>query len=248
MKSHQDTPTEAQAPTVVFVRMLNAILRRGVVQTVERIPNTLVHAGCFAEYRQLSGMQRTTIDLLVTDAFGAEAFLDRLDRQRCSIPKRTLLVAIGKPPLIMHHYRHGPACGWVDLDQPSERIESALMKSVTCDHGRDFRCQGCFIRRPESALEQHLSPKELAIFAMISEGIGPDEIANKLGVSTKTIETHRARIKNKLGLRNRQDLVVAAVAWRLGLFEKTTHLISMLREGDDASDVRANADLTAIGS
>lgn len=241
--SHHVAPAEAPASVVVFVRIANVVLRRGLVQSVTQIPNTKAFAGCFAEYRDLCSLQRIGVDLLITDAFGADAFLDRLNRQRYSAPRRTLLVAIGRPPLVMNHHRHGRACGWLDLDQPTATIEAALLKTVTCDHARDFRCQACLLRRPDSPLERHLSPKELAIFAMISEGIGPDEIAGKLGLSTKTIETHRARIKQKLGIRNRQDLVVAAVAWRIGLFEKTTHLIELLREVEDVNDGRTKSEL-----
>lgn len=231
-------PDNRTDPIVVFVRMSNALLRQGMVQTIERIPNTRVLAGCIGEYREFCGMQRVTVDLLVADAFSANDFLRKLQRHRCQLPVRTLLVAFGKAPLLLDILSDRSVCGWMDIDQPFDRIQSVIHKAVNCDHSQDARCQGCAVRRSDSTLEQFLSPKELAIFAMISEGIGPDEIASKLGLSTKTVETHRARIKHKLGLRHRQDLVVAAVTWRIGLFEKTTQLINLLRDKETSKEDR----------
>ncbi|MBI2322156.1 MAG: response regulator transcription factor [Chloroflexi bacterium] len=52
---------------------------------------------------------------------------------------------------------------------------------------------------------------------LIAEGKGNQEIANRLCLSVKTVEAHKAHIMRKLGLRNRTELIKYAL--RQGLIE-----------------------------
>lgn len=52
-----------------------------------------------------------------------------------------------------------------------------------------------------------LSSREVGVLQLIAQGYTQSEIADKLCVSVKTVETHRARISEKLGLRTRAQLV-----------------------------------------
>ena len=58
-----------------------------------------------------------------------------------------------------------------------------------------------------------LSDRELAVFEFIGRGLGTRQIAAKLDLSVKTVETYRAHIKRKLGLKNATELVQHAVHW-----------------------------------
>lgn len=60
-----------------------------------------------------------------------------------------------------------------------------------------------------------LSSRELQVFEMMGDALGMAEIAHRIGVSTKTVETYRARIKQKLGIKGRMHLPALAVEWRL---------------------------------
>ncbi|MEX0741697.1 MAG: response regulator transcription factor [Phycisphaeraceae bacterium] len=60
-----------------------------------------------------------------------------------------------------------------------------------------------------------LSDRELEVFEMIGQGQTTKEIAKKLHLSPKTIETHREHIKTKLNLSNNNELVRHAVQWVL---------------------------------
>lgn len=52
-----------------------------------------------------------------------------------------------------------------------------------------------------------LSDREEEVLRQIAWGRSNKEIAGRLGISTKTVETYRARIADKLGLRSRTDMV-----------------------------------------
>lgn len=60
----------------------------------------------------------------------------------------------------------------------------------------------------------HLSDRELEVLSWIGKGSSTQQIAALLGISTKTIETHRAHLKQKLALKSAFELFRYAVAWR----------------------------------
>lgn len=60
---------------------------------------------------------------------------------------------------------------------------------------------------------QKLSDRELEVFRLLGDGQEMSAISQRLGVSVKTVETYRARIKQKLGIKGRLDLMRSAVEW-----------------------------------
>lgn len=65
-------------------------------------------------------------------------------------------------------------------------------------------------RRAEAA---SLSPRQREILTALGAGRTTKQIAADLGISVKTVETHRARLMETLGCRNAVELVRAAVQW-----------------------------------
>jgi DNA-binding NarL/FixJ family response regulator len=61
-----------------------------------------------------------------------------------------------------------------------------------------------------------LSDRELQVIEMIGRGMGASQIAKQLHLSVKTVDSHRARIKTKFGLKTAADLRQFAIAWRQG--------------------------------
>lgn len=58
-----------------------------------------------------------------------------------------------------------------------------------------------------------LSDRELEVFEMIGRGHTAREIAERLAISPKTVESHRARIKAKLGIDTPTELMRRAIQW-----------------------------------
>ena len=56
-----------------------------------------------------------------------------------------------------------------------------------------------------------LSERERQVLGLVAQGYGSQEIAKHILVSVKTVETYRARIAEKLGLRTRREIVRFAV-------------------------------------
>jgi len=84
-------------------------------------------------------------------------------------------------------------------------ISPAMSKRMIFDHihsGGEAR----------SAVER-LSDRELEVFQLIGEGRDMHEIANELHLSKKTVEAHRANIKEKLGVPSAREVVRYATQW-----------------------------------
>ena len=82
----------------------------------------------------------------------------------------------------------------------SERLSSAMVRRLLDG------------KSPESASPfDQLSDRELEVFQLIGQGLATREIAERLFLSTKTIETHREHIKAKLGLRSSGELLRYAI-------------------------------------
>lgn len=60
---------------------------------------------------------------------------------------------------------------------------------------------------------QILSDRELEVFELTGMGHSTSDIAKKLHVSVKTVESYRARIKEKMNLKSANDLLRRAVQW-----------------------------------
>lgn len=60
-----------------------------------------------------------------------------------------------------------------------------------------------------------LSDREMQVFELIGQGLTVREIAARLELSPKTIETHREHVKDKLGLKNATELTRHALQWVL---------------------------------
>jgi len=61
-----------------------------------------------------------------------------------------------------------------------------------------------------------LSNRELEVFRLIGNGFGTHRIAEKLFISTRTVEAYRAHIKEKLKLKNGDELLEQAIHWMEG--------------------------------
>jgi DNA-binding NarL/FixJ family response regulator len=69
--------------------------------------------------------------------------------------------------------------------------------------------------RTEKRNIDSLSNRELQVFELIGQGVPSSQIASQLNLSIKTIETHQAHIKRKLGLGSAHELNQRAIRWMM---------------------------------
>jgi DNA-binding NarL/FixJ family response regulator len=64
---------------------------------------------------------------------------------------------------------------------------------------------------PSADSTESLSPRQREVLRLLAEGLSTREIAVRLGLSAKTVETHRAALMRRTGRRSVARLVLLAV-------------------------------------
>jgi DNA-binding NarL/FixJ family response regulator len=106
---------------------------------------------------------------------------------------------------VMKHESAGVLIGAV-----REVIEGRIAVS---DALRERMLEGIVGRKPDADPVERLSDRELEVFTLIGRGCGAAEIAERLGISVKTVNAYRDHIKDKLGMASAADLRKFAVEW-----------------------------------
>lgn len=139
--------------------------------------------------------------------------------------RRLATIAPGMPILVlsMHDERvHAPralvagARGYIMKHEATERVLEGLRTVLRGDRflSTDVQKRVAHGHAGEVQLPvERLSDREFQVYQLIGQGIGPGEIAKRLGLSVKTVETHREHIKTKLGLNNGRELVRHAMQY-----------------------------------
>lgn len=84
----------------------------------------------------------------------------------------------------------------------SEKISAGILETLS---GRRAGAEG-------SPMEK-LTDREFEIFQLVGQGQGTKDIAEKLHLSVKTVDVHRANIKTKLELNSASELIRYAIRW-----------------------------------
>lgn len=114
------------------------------------------------------------------------------------------------------------ALGFVNKQEATETLIAAIHHVLSgkvylsAEASRQFlaNAAGAEPQTPWSPVRR-LSNRELEVFELIGRGLTTPEIAARLHLSVKTIETHRENIKDKLDLKNAVELNRHAVQWVL---------------------------------
>jgi DNA-binding NarL/FixJ family response regulator len=169
----------------------------------------------------IQGVQATTPDAVLVDlSLGNSSGLETLRRIKELFPSLPVLV------LSMHlELSYAPqallagASGYLSKDARGEEVLDALRKIISGGLAVSRDIQNRMLHatkfsgvRPRSPLAR-LSQRELDVFGLMGKGLATRQIADELAVSIKTIESHRANIKDKLSLNNSNELVREAIVW-----------------------------------
>ena len=157
-------------------------------------------------------------DAVVMDVrLGGESSFDAIAKIRSEAPQTTVLVFSG-----LHDARHvrralrAGAVGYLVKNGPVEEVVRAARLVA---EGKSYLSPGISDHLvhailDEDAVENALSAltrRERDVLRLVAEGHSSPEIARELGVSPKTIETHRARLMSKLGIHKTSKLVRFAI-------------------------------------
>jgi DNA-binding NarL/FixJ family response regulator len=213
------------APVRVLLADDHALVRSGLRALVEHLPGTEV-VGEAADGREaLAVIEQERPDVVLMDVTMPElSGLEAAERVRERFPDvRILIVSMHANPMYVSRALQVGASGYVLKTADAGELEEAVRR---VSRGLTYLCPAA-ARALEKARERGaegeepaLTPRQREILQLVAEGHSTRKIAGKLGLSVKTVETHRAHLMERLGIRDVAGLVRYAV--RVGLVSPDT--------------------------
>ena len=152
------------------------------------------------------------LDLRLPNGSSTEA----IRRLRAAAPNTEIVVlTMEKSSAFAQQALDAGAIGFVLKDRADDELPRAVRRAARGEEYVSVRVAAALEAMRESAGEDGLSPRETEILRLIALGYTSAEIAQQLSLSRRTVETHRARIHNKLGLGTRAQLVRHALGRHL---------------------------------
>ena len=199
----------------------HAVVRRGLRQTVSEESDMTV-VGEASNAQELLGLTRKVpCDVVVLDiSMPGRSGLDALKELRQEWPRLPVLVLSMHPEdqYAVRTLRIG-AAGYLTKESAPEELVKAIRKAVS---GGKYVTPSLaeklaldLAKDGERPPHETLSEREYQVMCLIASGRSVTEISVELSLSVKTISTYRARILEKMGLRNNAELVHYAISRHL---------------------------------
>jgi DNA-binding NarL/FixJ family response regulator len=200
------------------------IVREGLTAILSAQPDLLVCGEASNTADALKQVRATAPDIAVVDiALNGESGLD-LVRQFKALNRslRILVVSMYDDNLYAERALEAGALGYLNKQVASRHIIAAIRRLLAGQQYLSDEMQTRLSMRHSTGLPagarqgmSSLTDRELEVFRLIGAGLTTTEIAEKLFLSVKTVESHRLKIKSKLDLRTAAELGRAAAQFFL---------------------------------
>jgi len=198
------------------------LFRKGVVQLLNEEPDIEVRVQAGNHKDALEAMRNHNLDLAVVDISleGGANGIELLKSIRAERPRLPVLIlSMHDETLYAERALRAGARGYVMKREPPDQFITAVRAILDGEifispvmsnrlvydhiHGGDYS------RSPVD----RLSDRELEVLQLIGKGHDVRDIAKGLHLSAKTVEAHRAHIKEKLNLANAREVARFATSW-----------------------------------
>ncbi len=208
----------------VFIVDDHPILCKGLTDLINQEPDLKVCGTAGEISAALDAIEDCNPDIVTVDItlgnISGIRLVEELAARQSNIP--TLVLSVYDESLYAERCLRAGAKGYVMKSEPSEKVIGAVKKvldgeiSVSETLGTELinklmSKQSVSLASP---IDQ-LSTRELEVFDLLGRGLRTREIAEKLSLSIKTIETYIDHIKKKMNFRDSRHLFMHAVQWFL---------------------------------
>jgi DNA-binding NarL/FixJ family response regulator len=197
------------------------LVRRGLAEVISREPDmeTCGEAADVAE--AISEVERSKPDIVVVDlTLKTGHGLELLERLKAHVPNlKTLVSSMHDETLFAERVLRAGARGYVTKQEPPETLVRAIRQVLRGELYLSPRMTSRLLNRvvvgasTQEDPVQNLSNREVEVYEMIGQGLTIQQIASRLHLSPKTVETHREKIKQKLNVKSSAELNRRAVQW-----------------------------------
>lgn len=198
------------------------VVRRGLAELIGDDPDLEVCGQAAGVAEALRLVESTSPDLIVVDITLKDGSGLNLMRQvKAERPSIKLLAAsMHDEGLFARRAFNAGAAGYIGKGQALHEVRTAIHQVLQGNVYMSAQLAQSMMQNP--LMDQQplgrlpvdsLSDRELEVFKLIGEGMGTRQIAERLHLSHKTIETHRDNIKKKLNVETGPELVRHAMRW-----------------------------------
>jgi len=217
-------PRSAAPQRRVLIVDDHPVVRAGLRRLIELEPDLLVCGEAESEREARSAIRELRPDAVIVDLSLAHGDgLELVRNVRAQYPQLPLLVlSVHDETIYAERLLAAGASGYVMKDAASEALLLALRRVLggatyvservaasLQRAGRDARTRRTGTADPI----QRLSNRELQVLTLIGRGKSSREAAGDLGLSVKTVESHRQSLKRKLNLHNNAQLLHFCINW-----------------------------------
>lgn len=216
-------PPLAQAKRQVLIVDDHPIFRSGIIQLINHESDLNVCGEICSAAEALSAVEELRPDIVLLDlSIQGTNGIELMKSIRALHPHLpALMVSMHDESIYAERALRAGARGYVMKAAPSEKVIEAIRRvlsgGIYLSEAIGGRLLDTFLNGRStdagSSTVAQLSDREIEVFRAVGEGRGTREIARTLFLSVKTVETHRAHIKEKLQLKTAPELVRAAVEW-----------------------------------
>ena len=198
------------------------MMRTGLAQLIDNEDDLKVCAEADTAGQALNAVARQPFDLALVDiSLPDKNGLELIKDIRALKPDLPILVVSMHDEMIYaERVLRAGARGYIMKQEGGQKLLQAirhvLAGKVFVSEKMSARILETFSgKQPEvsDSPVKRLSDREFEVFQLIGQGIGTREIAGRLHLSVKTVEVHRANIKEKLQLTTATELIRYAVRW-----------------------------------
>lgn len=210
--------------TSVLIVDDHPMVRKGLRMIIDAQPDMHVvgEAGTLRDaldMAQRTAPQIVTLDLTMPGPSGVVS----VERLRAAAPSaRVIVVTMHDDPAYVRSAMAMGASGFVHKSAADSELVSAVRAvargRVFIDVGDAATLETILspkVPAPGASPIDTLSEREREVLRQVALGYTNQRIANEVGLSVKTVESYRARLMKKLGLRDRADLVRLAMDARI---------------------------------
>jgi DNA-binding NarL/FixJ family response regulator len=197
------------------------IVRHGYLQLINREPDMVVCAQAETVKEALSLAQECRPDVAIVDlSLNGEDGMELIDYLKSNLPDLKILVSsTHDEQTFAGRVLRAGARGYISKKESLSKIVEAIRQVMGGEiylspHMMTILLQLAAVGKSlDLDPVKTLSDREIQVFRMIGEGLSTVQIAGKMLVSPKTVESHRKLIKMKLNLQNSMQLSRAAFRW-----------------------------------
>jgi DNA-binding NarL/FixJ family response regulator len=209
----------------IFLVDDHPVIRRGVALLINDEPDLTVCGEADNGPLAVEMIPKASPDLAIVDlSLKTTSGIELLKDLKALMPALPVLVmSMHDESLYAERSLRAGARGYLMKNEPGDVVISAIRRVLSGELHLSDPVKGKLLGRLARSQNDaaafsmdNLSDRELEVFRLIGTGLGTRQIAERLNLSVKTIDSHREHLKAKLQLETGASLVHRAIQWMKG--------------------------------